>query len=68
MKDVLRNDTVRQSADDEGGKGSWQRTVESVPSSEDRDPKTNEERRGDYSFRRGPFGRRRPANGQHRFE
>jgi hypothetical protein len=48
---------------DAGGKGSWERTVESVPSSGGDDPKDHERNKGDLSVREGDLGpeERRPT-------
>lgn len=49
-------------AEDTSGKGSWDRTVASVPSSGGRDPKDHEPNTDDMSSRKGDFGpgHRRP--------
>jgi hypothetical protein len=59
-RNVDESSDVMRRAAESGGKRSGQDLVESVPSSEDKDPKTHEPRRGDMSEREGDFGKRTP--------
>ena len=52
--------TPRERLGEPGGKGDWERTAGGTPTDHDEDPKEQEPRKGDMSFREGDPGKRAP--------